>query len=94
MHPADIICALSKAGYTQTRVAKDLDVKPHLICDVIKGRSTSYNVASYLSVLTNIPLNRMFSDGRYNRPPRLAVTKDRGKRLAAAQPVPPLFKKP
>lgn len=68
MHPADIICALSKAGYTQKQIALELGVHPSLPGAVIHDKATSYNCASYISAITQIPLNKLWPDGRYAQP--------------------------
>lgn len=70
MHWADINAALYKAGSSPTQVARDLGVKPATVSIVIRRKESSYNIASYLSVVTGIPLNRLFPDGRYNEPPK------------------------
>ncbi len=70
MHWADINAALYKAGSSPSQVAKKLGVKPPSVAQVIRGKESSYNIASYLSAVTNIPLIRLFPDGRYNQPPR------------------------
>lgn len=68
MHPADIIAALTKAGHPATKVADDLDVNRSTVSNIIHGNGTSYNIASYISVVTSIPLNKLWPDGRYSEP--------------------------
>jgi len=70
MHYADIISALHKAGHTPTQCAKKLRVTPGAVSRVIHGDISSYNIASYISSVTNIPLNRLWPDGRYSVPPK------------------------
>lgn len=84
MHPADIICALSKAGYSQTKVAQDLNVSIPAVNQVIHGVTHSYNIASFISAATSIPLTRLWPDGRYNSPPRAAAPRAASERRAAA----------
>ena len=73
MHYADIIAALHKAGHPPSKVAVHLEVSPSAVSRVIRGLSTSYNVASYIAAVTHIPLNRLWSDGRYRKPSRRKV---------------------
>ncbi len=68
LHPADIICALTKAGYSQQKIATQLKVDRTLVNNVIHRRLTSYNVASYISAITDLPMSRMWPDGRYSKP--------------------------
>lgn len=69
MHPADIICALSKAGYSQTQIAQYLGVHKSAVNQVIHGGSSSYNIASHIAAVTHIPLSRLWPDGRYDVSP-------------------------
>lgn len=66
----DIAYALALKGYSQARVARECGVKPPVVCTVIHGSDTSYNVASYIAALLNQPMNRLWPDGRYSRAPR------------------------
>ncbi|HFE31890.1 MAG TPA: hypothetical protein ENJ17_01115 [Gammaproteobacteria bacterium] len=70
MHPYDIIAALQKAGYSQTRLAEQMGVYKTAINNVIHGRGTSHDIATTIATITKIPMNRMWPDGRYNKPPR------------------------
>ena len=70
MHYADIIAALHKAGRPPAKVAESLEVQPSTVSMVIHGDRTSYNIASYISVVTGIPLNKLWPDGRYTKPPK------------------------
>lgn len=80
MHPADIICALSKAEYTQTRVADELGVHASLPGAVIHGNATSYPTAKYISKILNIPIGTLWPDGRYDKSStRSLARKQRGK---------------
>lgn len=75
MHYADIIAALHKVGHPPSQVAQSLEVSPGTVSKVIHGNEKSYNVASYISSVTNIPLNRLWPDGRYAEPPKRYRTK-------------------
>jgi hypothetical protein len=66
----DIIHALHRAGLSPSKVADALAVPRSVVSEVVRGTSTSYNVASYIASVTSIPLNRLFPDGRYNKPPK------------------------
>lgn len=69
MHWADINAALYKAGWTPRKVQKKLGLKQHnSVSQTIRGQITSYNIASFVSVVTGIPLAKLFPDGRYSRP--------------------------
>ena len=68
MHHFDIIAALNKAGYSQTRIAAHLRIAQPTVGNVIRGIDTSYDVATFISSVTNIPMNRMWPDGRYDKP--------------------------
>lgn len=71
MHWADINAAVYKAGYSPSKIARELGLKQtNPVSNTIRGNITSYNIATFLSAVTNIPLNRMFPDGRYSQPPR------------------------
>ena len=70
MHYADIIAALHKAKYPPSKIAEELDVHRSSVSMVIHGNSTSYNVASFISAVTNIPLRKLWPDGRYKTPPK------------------------
>jgi lambda repressor-like predicted transcriptional regulator len=65
MHYADIIAALHKAEHPPVKVAETLDVARSTVSMVIHGNTTSFNIASHISTVTGIPLNRLWPDGRY-----------------------------
>lgn len=69
MHWADINAALYKAGSSPGQIAAHENTQPSFVSRVIRGQDTSYRIASYLSVVTGIPLSRLFPDGRYDTPP-------------------------
>ena len=68
MHYADIIAALIKAGHPPSKVASDLKKDRSTVSLIIHGKGKSYNIASYISVVTGIPLNKLWPDGRYAKP--------------------------
>jgi len=60
---------LSKAGYKQNDVAKELKCSQSLVSNVIHNRSTSYKVAKFISTLISEPIVELFP-GRYVFKPR------------------------
>jgi len=76
MHYADIIASLVKAGHPPSKVAADLGVSRPTVTKIIRSQESSYNVASYISSVTNIPLSKLWPCGRYSKP--------RARRKAAA----------
>lgn len=68
MHYADIIAALVKAGHPPSKVAEDLERSRSTVSLVIHSKGKSYNIASHISAVTNIPLKRLWPDGRYSEP--------------------------
>ncbi len=64
MHPADIQAALIKSGYSQARIASDLEVSHNAVSLVIHGRTKSARIAKEIAKLTKIPLNVLWP-GRY-----------------------------
>ena len=64
----DIQYALYLKGVSQTDIAKEADVKKSTVSLVIKGDRTSYNIASVISALLNVPLKNIWTDGRYSKP--------------------------
>ena len=64
----DIQYALYLKGVSQTDVARQADVTRGTVSLVVKGERTSFNIASVISNLLNIPLNRIWTDGRYSKP--------------------------
>jgi len=70
MHYADIIATLHKTGYPPCKVADNLGVSRSSVSQVIRGTSTSYDIATYISSVTNKTLIRLWPDGRYNKPPK------------------------
>lgn len=68
----DIAYALNLKGYSQRQVAAECDVSFQLVHEVIYSKSTSFNVASKIAALLGQPLNRLWPDGRYDRPGRVS----------------------
>ena len=69
MHWADINAAMIKAGWRTQKVADELGVKHSSVSQVVHSVYTSYNIASFISAKTGIPLNKLWPCGKYNQPP-------------------------
>lgn len=65
----DIIANLHRCGYPPCRVANNLNISRSVVSEVIHGTTTSYNVASYIASVTNLPLSKLWP-GKYQAPPR------------------------
>ncbi len=68
MHWADINAAMTKAGWPPMKTARHLGVSTTAITCTTRGRNSSYNIASFISSKTGIPLNTLWPDKRYNTP--------------------------
>lgn len=66
----DRIYALSLSGKTQQDVATACGVSGAAVRMTLCDKLYSYNVASGLSAMTGLPLNKLWPDGRYSKPPR------------------------
>lgn len=66
MHPADIKAALQKAGYTQTRFAKEIGRSPFHVCIVIQGNRVSDYVQRELAKAIGLPVEKVFPE-RYKK---------------------------
>lgn len=66
----DINYALHLKGIAPYQVAKECNASPEMIYMTISGNTTSYNIATFISSSLNVPLKKLWPDGRYNRPPR------------------------
>lgn len=69
MEAAEINFRLSKIGYKQSDVAKELKCSQSIVNNVIHNRSTSYSVAKFISDLISEPIEVLFP-GRYIFKPR------------------------
>lgn len=79
----EIAYALTLKGYSQTRVAELCGVTRGMVYQVLFRDERSHNVASKIAEILGQPLNRLWADGRYDRPPR-AEPAERPRRTAAA----------
>ncbi|ACL71504.1 hypothetical protein Tgr7_0406 [Thioalkalivibrio sulfidiphilus HL-EbGr7] len=75
MHWADRYCLIHKAGYTPTRIARELGCNPNAVSQVLRDQARSYNIASFIAAITKTPLSRLWPDGCYSEPPRQAKTR-------------------
>lgn len=69
MDAAEINFRLSKAGYKQSDIAKELSCSQSIVNNVIHNRSSSYNVAKFISRLISKPIDEVFPE-RYIFKPR------------------------
>jgi lambda repressor-like predicted transcriptional regulator len=65
MHPADIKAALQKKGSSLAKVARDLEVSPPTVTQVLYGRATSRRIATEISRQSGVPISKLFR-GRYD----------------------------
>ena len=65
MNPYDIVASIRKAGYSQADVANETDVSPSVVNRVINGKLVSYNVASFIAIITDIPIDQLWPEGNY-----------------------------
>jgi Ner family transcriptional regulator len=66
---AEINFKLSKVGYKQSDIAKELKCSQSLVNNVIHNRSSSYSVAKFISTLISEPIEMLFPE-RYIFKPR------------------------
>ena len=83
MHYADIYAAMVKAGWPPSRVAAHLRVERSAVSQVIRNTCRSYNIASFISSVTGLPLKRMFPGGAYDKAPKSGAEIVRQKGVAA-----------
>ncbi len=69
MEHYDITHALYKAGSTVKQIAADLGVNQSAVSMVIHGNTKSFNIASRISVVTGIPVNKLWPNGAYDYKP-------------------------
>jgi lambda repressor-like predicted transcriptional regulator len=70
MHPADIKAALEKAGSSQIKIAKALEVSDTSVNHVIYGRATSRRTADLIADTTGIPISTLWPNRYEERPER------------------------
>ena len=66
MHYADIIAALTKAGFTLTRVAREEGVSTTAVSAVVRDRERSIYIATRIAAIVGRPLDELWP-GAYNR---------------------------
>jgi Ner family transcriptional regulator len=69
VNAAEINFKLSKAGYKQSDIAKELKCSQSIVNNVIHNRSSSYSVAKFIATLISEPIEVLFPD-RYVFKPR------------------------
>lgn len=67
MHYADIIAALTKAGFTLTRVAREEGVSPAAVSAVVHDRQRSVYIAKRIATIVGQPLDVLWP-GVYGKP--------------------------
>ncbi len=67
MHPADIIAALKKKGFSLTRIAREQGVTVTSISAVVHDRDRSVHLAKRIASIVGQPVNTLWP-GSYNRP--------------------------
>lgn len=82
MHWADINAAMIKAGWPPLKTAKHLGVASPAVSQITRGTATSYNIATFISVKTSIPLNTLWPDGRYAKPSIRPLTRKQQRKAA------------
>lgn len=60
MHPADINARLIKAGWNQSKLARELGVSQSLVSLVIRDRGRSRRVAEAIANVVQLPVDRMW----------------------------------
>ncbi|MCC7083192.1 MAG: helix-turn-helix domain-containing protein [Burkholderiales bacterium] len=65
MNPFDIIAELRKRGYTQTRLARELETKASCVGNVIHGRHKSLRTAKYVAGLLGKEVDDLWP-GKYD----------------------------
>jgi lambda repressor-like predicted transcriptional regulator len=65
MHPADIKAALQKKGSSLAKVARELEVTPPTVTQVVYGRATSRRIANEISRQSGVSISKLFR-GRYD----------------------------
>ena len=69
MHHADIFCLLMKRNVTLTALAKEEQVTLSHVSQVVRGKKSSFSVASAIAAKVGKSLNTLWP-GKYNYPPR------------------------
>lgn len=69
MHHADIFCLLMKKNVTLTALAKEEGVGVSVVSEVIRGKKTSFSVATAIAAKVGKSLNTLWP-GKYNHTPR------------------------
>lgn len=67
MHPADITAVLRKAGSSQAKIARELQITPTTVHQVVHDRARSLRVALKISEATKVPLSKLWPRAGYDR---------------------------
>ena len=60
IHIAFIKAELARSGYTQRKVAQELDVRPSTVNFIMKGKAKSRRIAQFISSKTGLTLEQMW----------------------------------
>jgi len=66
----EINFALKRAGLSQAKIARLLDVSASTVCSVINGKASSYQVAKFIAEKLNTSVNHLWPDRYVFRPRR------------------------
>ena len=66
MDPYDIMSKLNKIGYSQTKIAEDLNITQGAVGSVIHGNSKSKMIQGYISELLGIGFDFVWPEDRKN----------------------------
>ncbi len=69
MHPADINCALIKAGLNHKKIATHFDISSTTVRNVILGKVKVHRVATYIAEKSGYAIDDIWPD-QYNYTPR------------------------
>ncbi|MBL1321526.1 MAG: helix-turn-helix domain-containing protein [Methylophaga sp.] len=65
MHHAEIFCLLMKRNVTMVSIARQEDVSPSVVTEVIRGKKTSFAVATAIAVKVDRSLTTLWP-GKYD----------------------------
>ena len=81
MHPADINCALIKAGLNHKKIANRFGISSSTVRHIITGRAKSWRVAHYIAEQSGYSIDEIWPD-QYHYEPR-ETFKERCERCSA-----------
>jgi len=78
--PAYRQCLLKEKGYTQKRVALELDVSEMSVSDEVNDKARSHRIRCKIAEIVGMPVAEVFPD-YYGRPPQRKTSKTANKPL-------------